>query len=210
MVDLFYCGFSDNVSYQDLFDNPGKLAKAPFLPFDGVNEKGVAISLMAVPYAEPPYDAGKVDLYDLALIRLVLDYAENTDHAIELLSKYNYKASDPPVHFLIADKQGNAAVIEYVQNDMKISRNTEPYLVSTNFIVYNSGAPLNVTCDRYKKAYSTLSQNSGIISKTQSIELLNNVSQDITMWSLVYNLSSFDNISVAVGRNFNNVYSFKK
>jgi len=210
MVDLYYCGFSENVTYQELMDNPDKLKKAPYLPFDGVNEKGVAIGLMAVLNAEPPYDKGKVTFYDLALIRLVLDYAENTNHAISLLKSYNYKVTDPPVHFLIADKQGNSAIIEYVEKDIKITRNTEPYLVSTNFIVYNSDAPLHVTCDRYNKVYSKLKRNLGIISKIESMELLNLVSQDITMWSLVYDLSSFNTIFVAVDRNYNKVYHFKK
>jgi hypothetical protein len=210
MVDLYYCEFSENVTYQELIDNPDKLKKAPYLPFDGVNEKGVAIGLMAVPQAEPPFDTGKVSLYDLALIRLVLDYAENTDHAISLLKSYNYKATDPPVHFLIADKQGTSAIIEYVEKDIKITRNKEPYLVSTNFIVYNSGAPLHGPCDRYNKVYSTLNRNQGIISKSESMELLNQVSQDITMWSLIYDLSAFNTIYVAVNRNFNEVYNFKK
>lgn len=210
MVDLFYCGFSENVTLQELIDNPDKLKKAPYLPFDGVNEKGVAIGLMAVPNAEPPYDKEKASFYDLALIRLVLDYAVNTDHAIRLLKSYNYKATDPPVHFLIADKQGNSAMIEYVEKDIKITKNTEQYLVLTNFIVYNSGVPLQVTCERYKTAYSTLNQKKGLISKTGSIELLNQVSQDNTMWSLVYDLSSYNTIDIAIGRNYNKVYQFKK
>jgi hypothetical protein len=210
MVDLFYCGFSGDVSYQELLDNPSKLAKAPFRPLDGVNEKGVAIGLMAVPYAEPPYDPAKASFYDLALIRLVLDYAENTDSAISLLQRYNYDAGDPPVHFLIADKYGNSVIVEYLDNDMKITRNTEPFLISTNFIVYNSGAPQNVSCDRYKKAYSTIKENSGIISKMESMKLLEDVSQAITMWSMVYDLNSYNSISVSVGRNFKKVYTFKK
>ena len=210
MVDLHYCGFSDQVSYQELLANPDKLADAPYLPFDGVNEKGVAIGLMAVPNAEPPYDKEKVTLYDLALIRLVLDYAVNTDQAINLLMNYNYRVTDPPVHFLIADKQGDAAIIEYVEKEMKITRNTEPFIVSTNFTVYNSGAPLHVTCDRYNNAYSTFRQNSGVITKPETMELLNQVSQGITMWSLVYDLNSFNTIHVAVGRNYNTIFNFEK
>lgn len=114
------------------------------------------------------------------------------------------------VHFLIDDKQWNSAIIEYVEKDIKITRNTEPYLVSTNFIVYNSGAPFNVTCNRYNKVYTTFTRNSGMISKAESIELLNQVSQDITKWSLVYDLNSFNTIYIAVGRNYNKVYNFKK
>jgi penicillin V acylase-like amidase (Ntn superfamily) len=80
------------------------------------------MGLMAVPSAEPPYDPEKVTLSDLALIRLVLDYATNTDDAVDLLRGYNYGATETPVHFLIADQSGAAALVEYVAGEMKVTR----------------------------------------------------------------------------------------
>lgn len=211
MVDLYYCGFSANVSYQELLDNPDKLKKAPYLPFDGVNEKGVAIGLMAVPDAEPPYDENKVTLYDLALIRLVLDYAEDTEHAINLLRNFNYRpSSETPVHFLIADKLGNAAIIEYVENDIKITRNSKPYIVSTNFIVYNYENPKDAGCTRFNFVNSALMKCDGCVSRIESMNILENVSQDITMWSLVYDMNSFNNIDISIDRKYNKTYRFTK
>ena len=37
---------------------------------------------MAVPYVQLPYDPAKKSLGDLAAIRLVLDYADSTEHAV--------------------------------------------------------------------------------------------------------------------------------
>lgn len=62
---------------------------APYLPFDGINEKGVAIALLAVPEAEVSYSADKVTLSTTTAIRLVLDKAANVDEAIDLLKQYN-------------------------------------------------------------------------------------------------------------------------
>ncbi len=77
MVDLHYLDFDDGVGLEELREQRDRIAqRAPYVPFDGMNEKGVAIGQMAVPSAEPPYDPGKLSLNGLALIRLVLDYAD--------------------------------------------------------------------------------------------------------------------------------------
>jgi hypothetical protein len=47
MVDLSYLGVTDPAAQRD------KLVDAPLLPFDGMNEKGLAIGLAAVPDAQP-------------------------------------------------------------------------------------------------------------------------------------------------------------
>lgn len=62
---------------------------APFLPFDGMNEKGLAIALLAVPEANPGYDKNKITLNTTTAIRLVLDYAKTVEEAVALLKNYN-------------------------------------------------------------------------------------------------------------------------
>ena len=51
MVDISYLGYSKS-------DNPGKnpggLFESPFIPFDGMNEQGLAVGMMAVPAANAP------------------------------------------------------------------------------------------------------------------------------------------------------------
>ncbi len=56
MVDAFYLGFDKGEPSADAMS---RLAEAPFLPADGMNEYGVAIAMMAVPFAEGGNDPGK-------------------------------------------------------------------------------------------------------------------------------------------------------
>lgn len=107
-VNLSFAGYSDdNLPTKGVsFKNFLTLA-APYLPFDGMNEKGVAMALLAVPEVQIRNDENKITLNTTTAIRLVLDKASNVDEAIELLKKYNiYFSGDVYCHYLIADSTG--------------------------------------------------------------------------------------------------------
>ena len=208
MVDLHYVDFADDVSLEELRGQRDRVAqRAPYVPFDGVNEEGVAIGLMAVPTAQAPFDPTRASLYDLALIRLVLDYADDANHAVELLRSCNYRVTSPPVHFLIADRTGRSALVEYVEGEMKVVRSSEPFAVATNFVVFGSQAPLSTGCPRYARAHSTLLAKGGVLSRAEALDLLSAVSQPSTMWSAVYDLNA-RGIEVAPGRRYGRSYRF--
>ena len=207
MVDLSYFGFArDNLP--DKTQNQQRLLDTPWLPFDGMNEMGVAIGMMAISNADPPSDPNKKTIGEIEVIRLVLDYAKSTDHAIELIKKYNVRMETPPIHYLIADISGHSAIIEFVNSEMIVIRNTEPWQVSTNFIIHNSDSPDNVSCWRYNNAYHKLHEENGILNKKQAMNLLQNVAQSNTIWSMVYQVYD-GKISAVVGKDFNNIHSFE-
>lgn len=206
-VDLHYLGFSQQTTLEQIQQSSG-IRSAPLLPFDGVNEQGVAIGMMAIPSADPPYDRRRASLSCLEIIRLVLDYASTTGEAVSLIGKYNYRVDDPPVHFLIGDKTGVSAVIEFVNQDMKVMYNVEPFQVSTNFIIFGSTAPGTTSCWRYNKAYSDLKSAGGKVDGNASMDILHSVSQSITMWSAVYDMNSFS-LKIAVDRKYQSVYDIK-
>jgi len=163
---------------------------------------------MAIDHAEPPFDPAKKTIGEIEALRLVLDYAKNTDHAIDLIKKYNVRMEIPPIHYLIADSSGHSAVIEFVNNKMIVMRNSEPWQVSTNFIIHGSGAPLNVSCWRYNRAYNTLKENKGKLTIQEAMNLLQSVSHSSTIWSLVYQMNTAK-LNTVVGRNFANIISFE-
>lgn len=205
-VDMYYCGY-DGTQLLGTMEDRQILLQAPFLPFDGMNEKGVVIGMMAVPGSRPPYDPNKVTIYELALIRLVLDYAASTEEAISLIKNYNIAVGSIPVHFLIADPSGKSAIIEFVNGKMEVIRNSEPWQVSTNFIIFGSNAPKQTSCWRYNAAYNDLRNNAGNKTTESAMRLLDEVSQGNTMWSAVFDMSN-KKVSVAVGRNYDNIYQF--
>jgi hypothetical protein len=70
MVDTSYLGFPrEDPAWADRT----VLLQAPYLPFDGMNERGLAVSMMAVPHARDGPKPGDVTLDDLQAIRLLLD-----------------------------------------------------------------------------------------------------------------------------------------
>ena len=55
MIDIFYCGYESEVPMSNL-ENRAGLLEAPYMPFDGMNEMGIAVGTMAVPYVDVPPD----------------------------------------------------------------------------------------------------------------------------------------------------------
>jgi hypothetical protein len=134
MVHLEPLGFSERDPIDDP-DNRRALLRAATTPLDGMNECGVAEREMLVNYSDPPFDPEKVTLHAGPAIRLVLDYAKNVNEAAELLGNYNIDFGNAPdLHFLISDSSGNSFGIEFLENEMKVIRNSENWQVCTNTI----------------------------------------------------------------------------
>jgi predicted choloylglycine hydrolase len=194
-----------------------KLLYAPYAPLDGMNERGLAIGVMAVPRTQAPIDANKVTINFASAIRLMLDNAQSVDEAITLLGEYNIDFLGYPLHYLIADAHGNSAVVEFVAGEMKVIRSEQPWQVSTNFVL--SLIPESVRswfCWRYATANETLQQSQGKMSHENAMALLKNVAQPLqnylgpvkTIWSAVYDMGNGE-IEIAMDRHYDQVYHFK-
>jgi hypothetical protein len=207
MVDISYLGFGREAPS---WNARSRLLPAPHLPFDGMNERGLAVGMMAVPYADAGRDPQKVTLDSLQAIRLLLDYAQDVEEAISLLQDYNIAwDGGPPLHYLIADASSGSAIVEFVDGQMRVLRSQEPWQVSTNFVISESmpeGA--RSECWRYNSAYEALQEANGSLSPSGAMALLQSVSQPNTIWSLVYSLSTGD-VQVAMDRGYDQVHKFR-
>lgn len=210
MVDITYLGIGKGEP--DAEQRRRLLLYAPFMPFDGMNEQGLVVGMMAVE-GSAPRDPNKGTIDSLEAIRLLLDYARNVGEAISLLGQYNVDfGSGPPVHYLIADAAGSAAVVEYVHGEMKVIRNAQPWQVATNFVlseVHPEGA--ESPCWRYNDAWRTLESIGGHVNLSAAMALLQEVSQTGdygTRWSVVYGMTSGD-VHIAMGRQYQDVLTFQ-
>jgi hypothetical protein len=206
-VDLSFFNYNHEKSPAST-DNQNTIRILPYFPFDGINEKGVAIGMNAVPYAQSPYDGSKITIGELQLIRLVLDYANSTQHAINLIQQYNIRMEEPPIHYLIADKSGHSAIVEFVNGNMEVMHNSEPFQVTTNFVITGLNNPHSAPCWRYITAYETLFDKNGVLSISDAKYLLQDVSVSITRWSSIYNLIE-GKLQIAMGRNYQNLHYFE-
>ena len=215
-VNLSFAGYSENfLPDGSLFDKFLTLA-APFLPFDGMNEKGVAIALLAVPEAEPPYDSNKITLNTTTAIRLVLDNASTVEEAVELLRNYNIHFSgDIECHYLIADASGRSVIVEFYDGELQVVETKTDYQIATNFIAYND---LNIgegytEFERYDMVEKELSDNNRMLNENDTISFLAKVGVqdgevDKLQWSVVYNLTTGD-VRLFIHRDINNVTATK-
>ena len=214
-VNLSFAGYSED-NLPDGFNLNSFLTLAgPFLPFDGMNEKGVAIALLAVPEAQPPYNVDNVTLNTTTAIRLVLDKAATTDEAIELLQQYNiYFSGDVTCHYLISDANGHSVILEYYDNAIQVVETEEEYLIASNFIAYND---LNIgegftEFERYDMVLNVIEENSGVLDEDKAIDLLAEVGvmngeTDKLQWSVLYNLTTGDG-QIFANRKVDNITYF--
>jgi len=205
-VDMYFFNYDHNQS-PDFEGNLNTIRTLPYYPFDGMNEKGVAVGMNALNQAESPYDPSKVTIGELQLIRLVLDYASSTQEAISLIQQYNIRIESPPIHYLIADSSGHSVVIEFVNGEMVLMENTHPWQVTTNFIITGLDNYEDAPCWRYKSACETLDLNNGCLSEIEAIDLLQTVTVSATRWSTVFNLKT-GQLQIAMGGDFENFHFF--
>jgi len=172
-----------------------KTIAALYAPLDGMNEKGLAVSVnMIQDSATINQDTEKPDITTTTAIRLLLDKAGTVEEAIELLGRYDMHASmGMMVHLAIADASGNSVAVEYIGNEMAVTETP----VVTNFYLAEGekyGVGTQQSHERYEILMNFLKENA-FLSDTEVRDALDRVSKDnfgefeSTEWSIVFNLS---------------------
>ncbi len=211
MVNLAFAGYGEENLPVPLGIGSFISLGAPYLPFDGMNECGVTIALLAVPYAEPPQKQGQISLNTTTGIRLVLDKAATTQEAVALLKQYNfYFSGGVNCHYLIADASGDSAVVEFMEGEVQVIKAEKPYQIASNFIQYQG---LNIgegdtEFERYDAVEAAFIAHDGRLTSNQAMTLLEEVQiPDRTQWSLVYNLSE-KKVDICINKNYDQVYTY--
>jgi hypothetical protein len=211
MVDIAYLGLggSNATTLTELpLAERRALLNAPLLPFDGMNERGLAVGMAAVPPGDMKPDPNKETIDSLLVIRKILDQAGSIDEAVAILQRYNINMEGgPPLHYLIADRSGHAILVEFYQGKMVLMPNDRPWHLATNFLRSSVGENAQGQCWRYDKIFSRLTQAEGRLNAQEATSLLANVSQESTQWSIVYEMGTGD-VKVSMGRRYSNVHTF--
>jgi hypothetical protein len=210
MVDIAYLGF-DGSRAGTVLDLPlGQrrgLLEAPLWPFDGMNEHGLVVGMAAVPPGGMVPDPGKGTIGSLGIIREILDQARDVDEAVGIFQRTNVDMEGgPPLHYLVADRSGRSVLVEFYQGEMIVLPNEGPWHLVTNFLRSSVDSAAG-ECWRYDRIEQSLSQAAGRLDTGQAMDLLSQVAQDGTQWSVVYGLSSGE-IQVAMGREYEGRHTF--
>ena len=170
-----------------------------------MNEAGLVVETMMVPNTEFPASDGRPYLNSMQWRQYQLDNCGTVDEVIATDSRIRISGvgKAPGVHFLVSDKAGNCAVIEFFNGKTMIhSGETMPVRVLSNgayaeCLEYWRKATLPVF-DQYRSVYrftkaaemvSTASLAASPATIDYSFEILEKVVQEgKTKWSIVYDL----------------------
>ena len=204
MVNLGFLGYRDD-QVNGLADRPlgDRLAllDSVYLPIDGFNEMGLAVGMAAVPGDNPMADT-KPRIGSLGIMRVLLDHAATVGEAVALMDGFAIDFSGGPVvHYLIADATGRAVLVEYDHGEMHLFYNDSPWHQATNFLRVTEGDSPDGKCWRYDAIFSQMAVRGGVLSEVEAMDLLEDVSQENTQWSVLYDLTD-RRLQIVMGRDY--------
>ena len=120
-ADLQFLGITGGREIDSFMDRALALVST-YVPLDGINDAGVSCGI----YMSYQKDDGvvsstdqntdKPDLTSTTMLRMILDYADDVDEAVELVKQYDFHDSaNTSFHYMVADASGKSAILEWVQ-----------------------------------------------------------------------------------------------
>ncbi|HEY0700666.1 MAG TPA: C45 family peptidase [Micromonospora sp.] len=206
LVDLSYLDL-DPDKLADLSDDKRRqsLIRATALPFDGMNEHGLAIGMAQVD-GVTEQRPGRPTVGSLAVIRLALDTTRTVDEAVRLFESYTVDfTGGPSLHYLIADATGESAVVEFVAGRMRVLRDDRPWQLMTNFPLADADEATRQGDWRYRTGSARLDAAGGRLDPATTMDLLRDLRQGHTQWSVAYDLRA-GTAAVATGQQYDRVH----
>ncbi|WP_440066107.1 carcinine hydrolase/isopenicillin-N N-acyltransferase family protein [Streptosporangium sp. OZ121] len=184
VVDLFH--LIGGSAPPDLSAAPDRrrMAHAVLAPYDGVNEKGLAIGMATSPEGGlPARSPDRPDITSVRVIRMMLDQAATVDEALAIMRRYDVDFTiGPQIHYLIADAAGGSAVVEYAGGRLNVIDDR----MLTNFGMTGTSAAQRRADHRYRTLAEGLPATR---DWRDAMGLLRRVAQPHTRWSVVYDLT---------------------
>ena len=117
-TDLQFLGIDVDSDLTGLMDRITCLAAA-YTPLDGVNDAGVACGIymtyQGAKTVATDQNTDRPDFTSTTLLRLILDYADSVEEAVEIASAYDmHDSARTSYHYMVADASGRSAVLEWV------------------------------------------------------------------------------------------------
>lgn len=173
---------------------------AIYAPVDGINEKGLCTSIMALPKQASQQDTPRHDVGTTVIMRLWLDRCATVQEALDLLETVDVR-HDASVgsgyHYMVADANGDCAVVEFDKEDgwktmiVRKPADANSMLVTNHLLsekYYTTipdpavGNPHSKSWWRYETAGAYLEGHGGILSLDEAQECLSQVHWKDLVW----------------------------
>jgi len=172
-------------------------------PTGGMNEKGLVVELMWLDGTTYPQPDERPSVGVLQWIQYQLDNHSTIEEVIASDKLIRITSNGTPLHYLVADANGHAASIEFLDGIMQVHKDNDlPMPVLTNDTYASSIASLSNDTTRQNNSLDRFSTVCNMIQRykeeasdrslvDQSFDILDKVAQgDYTKWSIVYDISN--------------------
>ena len=189
IVDMADVGLLSGQSIDQWYSNAFQTVAATYCVSEGINSEFFGVSLISCPVAECD-ETSKVNVTPFLACRLLLDRVATVDSAIDLLNDYDIDFSCGSYHFFISDKNGECAIIEYIDGKMSVTNRKDDmfHLVCTNKMedktvrsaekdYSNRYKELSVYTD-YERTLSSQYTHGFGVDRTYAFLMLNDSAQD--------------------------------
>lgn len=197
--DMSHFGYSLE-KIPDSFAKKLNCLAAIYAPVDGINEKGLCTSVMALPKQASQQDTPNHDVGTTIIMRLWLDRCATVEEALALLETVDVR-HDATVgsgyHYMVADAGGDCAVVEFDKEDgwktMIVRKGAgENAMLVTNHLLSEKyyttepdpavGNPHSKSWWRYETAGAYLAAHDGVLTLDQAQECLSQVHWKDFVW----------------------------
>lgn len=216
-------GFNDDRPF-DPSDPEHKrfLLNGPVATIEGMNEKGVTITLASLDKQSTEPDPFREPRFLIHLVREILDHAGNLDEAVAIASKYNIFDNGRDIithHIFLADPESGSAVLEWQDGRMKVLfSGPNPQVITNTPMCGAEEEQLRSHCHRYRKIARALDLAGGNFDWQDGMKALEEAAQHnstfilegerwrvSTQWSAVFDMSA-GLAYVCLDRDFGTVY----
>ena len=197
--DMSHFGYSLDKLPEGFLSSLSCLASI-YAPVDGINEKGLCTSIMALPKQAAHQDTPNHDVGTTIIMRLWLDRCATVEEALSLLETVDVRhdaAVGSGYHYLVADAGGDCAVVEFDKEDgwktMIVRKDPEArHMLVTNHLLSEKyyttvldeavGNPHSKSWWRYETAGAYLREHDGALTLPQAQECLSQVHWKDLVW----------------------------
>jgi hypothetical protein len=131
---------------------------------------------------------------------------------VAILKRYNIDwEGGPPLHYLVADRSGRAALVEFHGGEIVVMPEAGAWQAATNFTRSATRDDAAGECPRFDTLARRLTSVGGTLGAREALSLLQSVSQpgsSPTQWSVVYNLSR-GQVDIVMGRKYSRVHTLQ-
>ncbi|MEZ0326564.1 MAG: C45 family autoproteolytic acyltransferase/hydrolase [Fimbriimonas sp.] len=179
---------------------------------DGINEKGLAVALLADDQAQDKRPSEGIGLSEIRLTRFLLDRCASAKEARAALATVPFNYQMVPCHYMICDASGDSFVWE-ITPDLKKRYVTDgkglPQVVTNHLLAeYNAeNLPEGNSFDRFRRLQSEIAQRKGKVTPAEAttinacVAVPKDTQGHATLWHSVYDLKERSmSVSFFLGR----------